>query len=70
MFSRTTMALSTSMPTPRASPPRVIRFKVNPLKYIKANVAITEIGMVVAIMAVLGMLRRNSSSTMIASPPP
>jgi len=32
MFSRTTMELSTIMPTPSARPPRVIRFRVNPPK--------------------------------------
>ncbi len=70
MFSSTTMALSTSMPMPSASPPRVIRFRVNPPKYISAKVATTEMGMAVAMMAVLRMLRRKKSSTTTASRPP
>ena len=70
MFSSTTMALSTSIPTPRANPPRVIKLRVNPPKYIKAKVATTEMGMVVAITAVLGIFRRNSTRTNMARAPP
>ena len=70
MFSSTTMALSTSMPTPRASPPSVIMFSVKPPKYISAKVAMIEIGMAVAMMAVLRRLRRKNSSTSMANTPP
>ena len=58
------------MPTPSANPPRVIRFRVKPPKYIRAKVAMIEIGMAVVIMAVLGMLRKNSNSTRMARAPP
>ena len=40
----TTMALSTSIPAPNASPPNVMILMDNPLKYIRLNVAIMEIG--------------------------
>ena len=38
------MELSTIIPTPRASPPRVIRLRVNPPKKISANVVTMEMG--------------------------
>ena len=44
MFSSTTMPLSTNMPTPNARPPKLTVFNVKPLKYISANVEMTEIG--------------------------
>ena len=64
------MALSTNMPTPSARPPRVIKFNVKPLKYISAKVATIEMGIVVAMMAVLGMFLRKNRSTHIARAPP
>ena len=70
MFSSTTTELSTIMPTPRARPPRLIRFRVKPPKYSRAKVAITEIGIDSAMTTVLRTLRRNSSSTKTASTPP
>jgi len=70
IFSSTTMELSTIMPTPRASPPRVIRLSVNPPKKINAKVATIEIGIDREITSVLRMLRRKNSKTTIASPPP
>ncbi len=45
MASRTTMAESTSIPTPRASPPRDMMLRVVPVRYIRKKVATTEIGM-------------------------
>ncbi len=70
IFSRTTIALSTSIPTPRASPPKVIRLRVKPLKYNRAKVAIMEMGIAVAIITVLRTLRRNTSSMITAKIPP
>ena len=64
------MALSTSIPTPSASPPNETMLSVKPLKYINANVVMTEIGMAMPMMSVLVMLRRKNSSTTTASPPP
>ena len=64
------MELSTIMPTPRASPPRVIRLRVNPPKKINANVATIEIGIDSEMTSVLRMVRRKNSNTTIASPPP
>ena len=43
MFSIITMELSTSMPTPKASPPMETTFKVIPAKYIMTKVATTLI---------------------------
>jgi len=44
-FSSTTMELSTSMPTPRARPPRLMMFIETPKASIRANVPTTEMGM-------------------------
>ena len=38
------MALSTSIPIPRVRPPKLIRLRVIPVKYIRAIVVIIEIG--------------------------
>ena len=52
ILSTTTIALSTSIPAPNTRPPSVIMLRVNPLKYIKLNVATTEMGMERLIMRV------------------
>ncbi len=52
MFSSTTIALSTSMPTASAMPPSDIMFSDTPLLYISRKVPITEIGMAIAMMLV------------------
>ena len=44
-FSKTTMELSTNIPTPSARPPRLMMFKDTPAKSSSENDAITEIGM-------------------------
>ena len=64
------MELSTSIPTPSARPPRVIRLSVIPEKYMSAKVAMMETGMATAMTAVLRTLRRNTSRTSTASAPP
>ena len=69
-FSSTTIALSTSIPIPRANPPSVMILRVRLPKYNKAKVAIIETGIAVAITMVLRRLRRNKSSTITASIPP
>ncbi len=59
MFSKTTMALSTSIPTPKARPPKDIKFKLSLLKYIKTKVATIEIGIAAAITRVGRRLLRK-----------
>ena len=44
MFSKTTTELSTSIPTPTASPDSEIILRVTPLKYISTRAKITLIG--------------------------
>ena len=44
MFSRTTMELSRSIPTPRAIPPKDIMLSVRSAPYIRLKVAMTEMG--------------------------
>ena len=70
IFSSTTMELSTIIPTPKASPPSVIRLIVNPPKNINANVVTIEMGIDSEITSVLRTLRRKNSNTTMASPPP
>ena len=69
-FSMTTIALSTSIPTPSASPPSVMMFSVQPAKYIRAKVETMETGIAIPMMPVLLMSRRKKRSTSIASIPP
>ncbi|MBA7542451.1 hypothetical protein ES705_34772 [subsurface metagenome] len=59
MFSITTMALSTNIPTPKASPPRDIMLMEIPLKYIKLNTTIIERGIDVQIIAETLRLFKN-----------
>ena len=59
MFSITTIALSTNIPTPKASPPRDIMLMEIPLKYIKLNTAIMERGIDVQIIAETLRLLKN-----------
>jgi len=66
MFSKTTIALSTIRPTPRASPPNVIWFNVRSLKNSRANVAMIEMGIDSAMMNVVDPFRRNRYSTRMA----
>ena len=70
MFSRTTIALSTNMPTPKANPPNETVFNVKPLKYISAKVEITEIGIAAPMIIVLEKLRRKNNKTTTASRAP
>ena len=70
MLSSTTIEPSTSMPIPSAMPAREMTFRVKPLKYIRAIVASTEIGMAAATIRVARMSRRKKKSTRIASAAP
>ena len=70
IFSMTTMALSTSIPAPKANPPNVIIFIDNPLKYIKLNVAIMEIGMETLTIKVVFIRRRKIYKTITAKKMP
>ena len=60
------MALSTSIPAPRANPPKVIIFSVSPLKNIKLKVATIEIGIERLTINVVPIRRRNTNNTMTA----
>ena len=53
IFSNTTIALSTNIPTANANPPRVIMFNVILLKYSNVNDAIRDIGIDVPITNVV-----------------
>ena len=68
--SSTTMELSTSMPMPRVSPPSDMMLSEMSILYMAMNVAMTEIGIDVAMISVLRRSRRKNSSTMMASTPP
>ena len=64
------MALSTSMPTPRARPPNETVFSVKPLKNIREKVAMTEIGIARPMMRVLETLRKKKRRTSTARAAP
>ena len=70
MFSRTTIALSTTMPTAKAIPASKTTLRLLPTIVMTRKVPITETGMVAAIITVALPLRRNSSSTSTARNPP
>ncbi len=68
--SSTTMELSTSIPMPSVSPPSDMMLSETSRRYMSMNVAITEIGMDVAMMSALRQSRRNVSNTPTARMPP
>ncbi len=70
MFSRTTIALSTTIPTAKLKPASEITFRFRPVTAMTTNVPITEIGIATPITRVGRGLRRNSSRTRIARLPP
>ena len=51
---------STNIPIQSARPPRDIRFKLTPKRYIGAKVTTTETGIAVAMIAVEAPWRRNT----------
>jgi len=67
IFSMTTMALSINMPAPRANPPSVMILIVNPLKYIKLNVAMMDTGIETLTIKVVLMRRRKTYNTSMAN---
>ena len=69
-LSSTTIALSTRLPTPSASPPSEMMLSVIPERCIGANVARIEIGIVRPMISVWGRFRRNRYSTITAITPP
>ncbi len=70
MFSSTTIELSTTMPTAKAIPARLMTLSVRPKKFISRKVPTIEIGIAAATTKVLERLRRKTSSTRIARVPP
>ena len=70
MFSMTTMELSTSMPTPTASPAMEMTLSVTPEKYISTMAKVTLMGMESATISVGRRSRRNSSRIKTASTAP
>ena len=70
MFSSTTIELSTTIPTANAMPARLTTFTERPSTNIIRNTPTTLIGIAAPTTNVLLTLRRNSSSTTIASAPP
>ncbi len=70
MFSITIFALSTTMPTPIASPPRDMIFKSILPKYINMAVAVTQIGMAAVIIKDDFNSQRKKKRTMNESMPP
>src|SRR5690606_35892837 len=60
MFSRTTMASSTNIPTTRERATKLIRFRVYPIKYIPIKVAISDEGIAtITISAFLKLCKNN-----------
>ncbi len=70
IFSITTIALSTNMPTPKARPPKDIILRLILPKYIRQKVAIIEMGIDTMITAEERSSRRKNSRTKKASMPP
>ena len=70
MFSSMTMALSTSMPMPRARPPSDMMLSVRSATPISARVPRMAIGIAVPMMNVRRPERRNRKTITIARPPP
>ena len=70
MFSISTMASSTRMPTTSDSASSVTTLSVKPSKYIAAKVGMTDSGSAVADTKVARQSRRNSHTTSTASSAP
>jgi len=58
MFSKTTIELSTTIPTEKASPARLITFKVRPNQYSIKKAPMTLMGMATDITSVEEPLRK------------
>ena len=68
--SSTTIALSTNMPIPRASPPSDMMLRDTPALYMAPKVAIIEIGTAMPMTNVVAKRRRNKKHTKIEKIPP
>ena len=63
MFSSTTIAASSTMPTAKASPASEITLRLRPAAFSTMNVASREMGIATAMMSVALTRRRNHHST-------
>ena len=70
MFSKTTMELSTTIPTAKERPARLTTLILRPNKVITRKVPITLMGMAMDTIMVLAKFLKNIISTKIASDPP
>src|SRR5215831_10065292 len=70
MFSTSTIASSTRMPTTSDSPSSVMRLSENPSHDMKMNVGITDNGIATAEITVARQSRRKQNTTMTASAAP
>ena len=68
MFSITTVALSTRMPTASAKPPSVIVFSVCPKAYMTSTAVMIDSGMDARMISVSRQLPRNSRIISAVSP--
>ena len=64
------MALSTSMPTAKARPARLMTFKLRPKSDMPKKVPMALIGIARPMIRVLLKLRKKTSRTATANPPP
>ena len=70
MFSRTTMELSTIIPTPSVIPPSDIMFSVMPSTFIIRNVNRIQHGIAIVTASVAPRSRRKRNSTIAANSTP
>jgi hypothetical protein len=70
MFSSTTTALSTSMPTANAIPARLITLSERPMRWSSRKVPMMLVGIARAMTTVERPLRRKTSSTKMVRLPP
>ena len=70
ILSRTTIELSTSIPIPRARPPKDMMLRETSNIFMGANVVIIEMGMEIPMMIVAVRLRRKRNKTRTAKIPP
>jgi hypothetical protein len=69
-FSSTTIALSTTIPTAKAMPARLMTFTLRPMATMNTTAPITEIGIDSAMIPALRNDRRKRSNTSTAREPP
>ena len=69
-FSSMTMVLSTSSPTPSASPPRVMMLMVSPVTSMSTTATMMPMGMALPMISVRRTSPRKTNTTIIASRAP